>query len=96
MPASRKRGILVQMEVVKLGKKGQLNIPRKLLNDLGLEGEAMMIVEKTDEGALLLRPAGVYPIEIYSDERIEQFLEGDRMKPEIAKRVRGKLASKKP
>jgi bifunctional DNA-binding transcriptional regulator/antitoxin component of YhaV-PrlF toxin-antitoxin module len=85
----------LRMEVVKLGKKGQLNIPRKLLNELGLAGEAMMIVEKTAEGALLLRPAGVYPIELYSDERIEQFLEADKMKPKIAKRVRDKLAGKK-
>lgn len=83
------------MDVVKLGKKGQLSIPKKLLNELGLEGEAMMIVEKTDEGALMLRPAGVYPIEIYSEERIEQFLEADRMSAEMAERVRGKLGTNK-
>jgi bifunctional DNA-binding transcriptional regulator/antitoxin component of YhaV-PrlF toxin-antitoxin module len=83
------------MEVVKLGKKGQLNIPRRLLTELGLEGEAMMIVEKTDEGALLLRPAGVYPIELYSDERIEEFLEADAVDPDTAKRLKDKLAGKK-
>ena len=33
-------------------------------------------------GAIVLRQAGVYPIEIYSDERIASFLVEDRMTPE--------------
>jgi hypothetical protein len=41
-------------------------------------------VDTTDDGAIILRQAGVYPIEIYGDERIASFLEEDRMTPEQA------------
>ena len=76
------------METVKLGKKGQISIPKALLDRLGLEAESLLLVEATDDGAILLRPAGVYPIEIYSDERVGEFLAEDAMSAEEAKRVR--------
>jgi len=47
------------MQLVKLGKKGQVSLPKAILQQ-----------------------AGVYPIEIYSDERVNSFLEEDRMTPE--------------
>ena len=65
--------------MIKLGKRGQVSIPRTVLSRLGLEGEVPLLVETTEDGAILLRPAGVYPIEIYSDERIEEFDVGDCM-----------------
>ena len=77
------------METVKLGKKGQISIPKAVLDALGLEGEMLLLVEATPDGAILLRPAGVYPIEIYSDERVRLFLDEDEMSAEEAKRVRG-------
>ncbi len=67
------------MEMIKLGKRGQVSIPKSVLSRLGLEGEIPLLVETTEDGAILLRPAGVYPIEIYSEERIEEFDAGDRM-----------------
>ena len=67
------------MEIIKLGKRRQVSIPKSVLNRLGLEGEIPLLVETTEDGAILLRPAGVYPIEIYSDERIEELEAGDRM-----------------
>ena len=66
------------MELVKLGRSGQVSIPRAVLKRLGIGPETMMLVEVTVDGGILLRPAGVYPIEIYSDERIAEFLEEDR------------------
>ncbi|MEX2540641.1 MAG: AbrB/MazE/SpoVT family DNA-binding domain-containing protein [Trueperaceae bacterium] len=79
------------MDVVKLGKKGQVSIPKRILSELGLEGDSMLIVDSTDDGAILLRPAGVYPIETYSDERIRKFLEANTMTPEEEARVSAKL-----
>ena len=38
-----------------------------------------MLVETTSDGAILLRPAGVYPLEIYSKERLRKFEEADRL-----------------
>ena len=70
------------MDLAKLGKKGQLSIPKSVLDKLGIEGEALLAVDVTDDGAILLRRVGVYPLEIYSDTRIEEFAEADRMTPE--------------
>ncbi len=75
------------MQMVKLGKKGQVSIPKAVLKRLGLEGDTPMLVETTPDGAILLRPAGIYPLEIYSDERIREFDEADRMDPKTAVRL---------
>ena len=72
------------MQLVKLGKKGQLSLPKVILQQAGISGETPLLVDTTDDGAIILRQAGVYPIEIYSDERIASFLEEDRMTPEQA------------
>jgi AbrB family looped-hinge helix DNA binding protein len=66
------------MELVKLGRSGQISIPRSVLRRLGIEPETMMLVDVTADGGIVLRPAGVYPIEIYSDQRVTQFLKEDR------------------
>jgi len=79
------------MPMVKLGKKGQVSIPKAILDRLGLEGEVPLLVETTPDGGILLRPAGVYPIETYSDERIREFDEGDRMDARTSARVRRAL-----
>ena len=75
------------MEMIKLGKRGQVSIPKSVLSRLGLEGEVPLLVETTEDGAILLRPAGVYPIELYSDERIEEFDAADRMDDSTADRL---------
>ncbi|NEO02961.1 MAG: AbrB/MazE/SpoVT family DNA-binding domain-containing protein [Moorea sp. SIO3I7] len=79
------------MEVIKLGKKGQVSIPKAILKRLGLEGETMLLVETTADGGIILRPAGVYPIEMYTEERIEEFLSGDRLTNEEAEQLMGQL-----
>lgn len=79
------------MDIVKLGKKGQVSIPRTVIRALGLSGDSMLLVETTPDGTILLRPAGVYPIERYSDERVQEFLEADQLTPEEEKRVEAKL-----
>ena len=70
------------MQLVKLGKKGQVSLPKVLLQRAGISGETPLLADVTDDGAIVLRQAGVYPIEIYSDERVSTFLEVDRMTPE--------------
>ena len=72
------------MQLVKLGKKGQLSLPKAILQRAGISGETPLLVDTTDDGAIVLRQAGVYPIEIYSDERIAAFMEEDEMTPKQA------------
>lgn len=75
------------MDMVKLGRKGQVSIPKAVLERLGLIGGVPMLVETTLDGAILLRRAGVYPIEIYSDERAREFDDADRMDAATSARV---------
>ncbi len=67
------------MNMTRIGKKGQVSIPKAVLDKLGIEPETVMLVESTDDGSIVLRPAGVYPVEIYSDARVSEFLEEDRL-----------------
>jgi bifunctional DNA-binding transcriptional regulator/antitoxin component of YhaV-PrlF toxin-antitoxin module len=66
-------------EMAKLGKKGQVSLPRSILRRVGIEGEMTLLVEAGEDGSIVLRPAGVYPLEIYSQRRIAEFEAADRM-----------------
>jgi len=39
---------------------------------MGIDAESLLIAESTEEG-LLLRPAVALPIEVYSQERLDEF-----------------------
>lgn len=67
----------METEIVELGKKGQLSLSKKAMRRLGLEGGETLILGVTEDGAIELRPAGVYPLETYGDSRIKEFLEDD-------------------
>ncbi len=67
------------MQLVKVGSKGQVSIPKAVLDRLGIQEQTPMLVDVTEDGAILLRQAGVYPIEIYSEERIREFEKADRL-----------------
>ena len=87
------------MDTVTLGSKGQISIPRPALQRLGLAGGELLIVETTADGAIVLRPAAVYPSEIYSDERVSEFLAEVELPANGAARVLkvlGKAKSLKP
>ena len=79
------------MELVKVGKKGQVSIPKSVLMELGIEGDVFMVVETTSDGGILLRQAGVYPLEIYSDKRLKEFEEADRMSRDEAKKLKSRI-----
>lgn len=81
------------MEVVRLGKKGQVSLPKAVLRRLGLGSETLLLVEVTPEGGILLKPAGIYPLEIYGDRRIKEFLAEDRMTPTERQRIRRRTKS---
>ena len=83
------------MDTVKLGKKGQISLPATVLRKLGLQGATTLIVEATDDGAVVLRPAAVYPIELYTDARIKEFEEENRLTRSEQARVRKVLARRK-
>ncbi len=75
------------MELAKIGKKGQLTIPRSVLRAAGIVEESRVVLEATADGAIVLRPVAVYPIEMYSDERVREFEQTNTIPPAMEKRV---------
>ena len=83
------------MDVVRLGKKGQLSLPAAVLRKMGIQGAGTLLVEATDDGAVILRPAAVYPVEVYTEARMKEFEEANRHAGTEAARVRKALARRK-
>ncbi|MSQ60783.1 MAG: AbrB/MazE/SpoVT family DNA-binding domain-containing protein [Betaproteobacteria bacterium] len=83
------------MDLVKLGKKGQITIPKGILRKLAIPDEAPMVVEASADGAIVLRQAFVFPIEIYSDARVKEFSEEAKITPREQARVEASLKKRK-
>ncbi len=83
------------MELVKFGKRGQLSIPRGVLRRLGIVGEQTLLVDTTADGSIVLRQAGVYPLEIYSEERLKEFEVGDRLTAAESTRLKRRLKARR-
>ncbi|GAA5335347.1 hypothetical protein YIM730264_13710 [Thermus hydrothermalis] len=86
-PRNPELGYTETMELAKLSRKGQLSIPKRLLRAMGVEGEAYFLVELAPEGGLLLRPAGVYPLEVYTERRLQELLAEDALTEEERARL---------
>ena len=70
-----------------MSRKGQVHLPRRLLRQLGIQGEGYFLVELSPDGAILLRPVGIYPIEGYSQDRVREFLQEDTLTDEERARL---------
>jgi AbrB family looped-hinge helix DNA binding protein len=79
------------MELAKIGKKGQLTIPRSVLRAAGISEESRVILETTADGAIVLRPLAACPIEMYSEERVRELEEGNTIPVAMEHRVEAYL-----
>lgn len=59
-------------EATRVGKRGTIVLPAKLRKRYGFDEGTMIVVEESEYG-VLLRPAVVIPVEIYSPERRAEF-----------------------
>ncbi len=60
-------------ETAKVGKRGTMVIPASLRKRFGIVAGSLVITEEREDG-ILLRPAVAIPAEIYSPERVAEFL----------------------
>ena len=60
-------------ETMRMGRRGTFVLPAKMRKQLGLEEGSLVIAESHDEG-ILIRPTVAVPVEVYSPERIAEFL----------------------
>jgi len=83
------------MELAKIGKKGQVTIPRSVLKAAGIAEESRVMLEVTSDGAIVMRQAAVYPVELYTDERLKEFDETNTIPAAMERRVEAYLKKKR-
>jgi AbrB family looped-hinge helix DNA binding protein len=66
-------GLPAAAEPSRVGKRGSVVIPAALRRHYGIE-EGSFVIAEACEGGVLIRPALVLPIEVYTRERKAQFL----------------------
>ena len=74
-----------------VSERGQITLPKNLRDRLAIKPGTALIAEEKD-GQLLLRPALVTPVRIYSDEEIQSWLKDDRITADKRKRILKKAA----
>ncbi len=70
--------------------KGQITLPAAVRKRYGIHSGSLLILEDGEDG-LSLKPAEAMPIEIYTDEQIEEWRKADTYKPGERKKILGKL-----
>jgi len=64
---------MANQDTARVGKRGTIVLPAALRRRFGLEEGSVLIAEEREDG-ILLRPATVVALEIYTDERKAEFL----------------------
>lgn len=60
-------------EATRMGRRGTVVLPARLRRRFGMEEGELVLVEERPEG-VLLRPAHVYPVEMYPPPRVAELL----------------------
>ncbi len=76
-----------------ISKKGQVTLPAELRKKMGLEAGGTVIAEEKN-GELILRPAAVVEIDLYTDEQIVRWDEEDRLDTQTREMILNKLGEK--
>src|SRR6266851_10259425 len=74
----------------RVGRRGTIVLPAKLRRRLGIEEGSFVVVEEREDG-ILIRPATVLPIEIYTPERRAEFLLNNAVGAEDYRRARAEV-----
>jgi AbrB family looped-hinge helix DNA binding protein len=74
----------------KVGRRGTVVLPAKLRRRLGIEEGSFVVAEEREDG-ILIRPATVLPVEIYSAERRAEFLLNNAVGAEDYRRARAEV-----
>ncbi|SRR6266852_1546588 len=70
----------------KVGWRGTVVLPAKLRRRLGIEEGSFVVAEEREDG-ILIRPATVLPVEIYTSERRPEFLLNNAVSAEDYRRA---------
>jgi bifunctional DNA-binding transcriptional regulator/antitoxin component of YhaV-PrlF toxin-antitoxin module len=73
-------------ETTRIGKRGTLVLPAKLRKRYGFDEGTMVVAEESEYG-VLIRPAVVVPVEVYSPERKAELLLANAVDAQDRKRA---------
>ena len=73
-------------ETTFLTERGTLTLPASIRKTLGLRGKQQLIVETNEAGEIVLRPSVVVPVEIYTEERINEFTRDEAALADLLKK----------
>lgn len=73
--------------IVQVSSRGSITLPATVRRQLGLADGDVLTVEIRD-GAVVLTPAHVTEVELYTDERLREFERSASMSPEELRRAR--------
>lgn len=81
------------MEAVatKVGRRGTVVLPARLRRRLGIDEGTFVVAEEREDG-ILIRPAMVLPVEIYTPERRAEFLLNNAVDSEDYQRMREEVS----
>lgn len=74
----------------KVGRRGAVVLPAKLRRRLGIEEGSFVVAEEREDG-ILIRPATVLPVEVYTPERRAEFLLNNAIDIEDYRRARDEV-----
>jgi AbrB family looped-hinge helix DNA binding protein len=69
-----------------VSERGQITLPKDLRDRLAIKAGTALIAEAKD-GQLVLRPAVVTPVRIYSDDEVKNWIDEDRVDAAVRKRI---------
>lgn len=70
--------------ILELNSRGTLTLPKAMRHLLGLDHGGRIIAETSEQG-ILLRPGVAFPIEIYTEARVNEF---DAAEAELSKHLK--------
>jgi len=80
----------METAATRIGRRGTVVIPAKLRRRFGLEEGSFALVEERAEG-VLIRPAVVMPVEVYTPERRAEFLLNNAVSAADYRRARAEI-----
>jgi len=82
-------------ETVIVSNRGQLTLPARLRKRFGIQAGGPVIIEDRN-GEIVLKPAVVMEVELYSDEQIASWDRDDRLDEDERTALKQRLAARKP
>jgi len=77
------------MKLITVNDRGSLTLPREARERLGVARGGQLLMDIDEQGEVILRAGVVMPLEIYSDDRVQEFQHMNEL-PLTGKKLRWK------